>query len=130
MVSSNGQLAATTKCTAGGHLRPDLYGHIPTYIERHGIKAATDLAEYEAAHVQAIKQLIAKEKIDCDFTLTRCTDTWANEEAAKQAKEMYDLMMSKNLRLMNDVNFVYGERAAGVSGVKDAKACASYTAGE
>jgi glycine/D-amino acid oxidase-like deaminating enzyme len=38
-------------------------------------------------------------------------------------------MTSYKLDYINDVDFVYGSRAAGVSGVKDAKACASYTAG-
>ena len=64
----------------GGHLRPDLYGHIPVYIERHGIEAGAEYAEFEVSHVQAIKNLIAKEGIECDFTLTRSTDTWVDEE--------------------------------------------------
>ncbi|KAK5123929.1 hypothetical protein LTR85_002126 [Meristemomyces frigidus] len=113
----------------GGHIRPDLYGHIPTYIKRYGVKAGGAWAEYEIAHVQAIKKLVAEEDIDCDFTLTRTTDCWADEEAAKKAKANYELMSSLDLPYMDDVDFVYGPKAAGVSGVKDAKACATYTAG-
>jgi glycine/D-amino acid oxidase-like deaminating enzyme len=69
----------------GGHLRPDLYGHIPTYIERYGVDAGAEWAEYEIAHVGAIKKLVAEEEIDCDFTLTRTTDTWADEEGRSSA---------------------------------------------
>jgi hypothetical protein len=76
----------------GGHLRPDLYGHIPTYIERYGVDAAKQWAEYEIEHVQAIKQLIAEEQIDCDFTLTRSTDVWCNEEG--NVNHVYDIVTS------------------------------------
>lgn len=38
-------------------------------------------------------------------------------------------MVSLELPHMDDVDFVYGPKAAGVSGVKGAKACATYTAG-
>lgn len=113
----------------GGHIRPDLYGHIPNYIKRYGVAAGGAWAEFEIAHVQAIKKLVAEEDIDCDFTLTRSTDCWAEEEAARKAQANYDLMASLGLPYMDDVDFVYGPKAAGVSGVKDAKACATYTAG-
>ncbi|KAK4546104.1 hypothetical protein LTR36_002241 [Oleoguttula mirabilis] len=113
----------------GGHLRPDLYGHIPNYIKRYGVEAGGEWAKFEIAHVQAIKKLVAEEDIDCDFTLTRTTDCWADEEAARKAKANYDLMTSLGLPYMEDVDFVYGPKAAGVSGVKDANASATYTAG-
>lgn len=64
----------------GGHLRPDVYGYIPRYLERYGLKAGKQWAEYEVSHLQAIKELIEKEAIDCDFILTRATDAWCNEE--------------------------------------------------
>jgi glycine/D-amino acid oxidase-like deaminating enzyme len=48
--------------------------------------------------------------------------------AASKAKANYDMMSSLKLPYMGDVDFVHGPRAAGVSGVKDAKACATYTA--
>lgn len=70
----------------GGHLRPDMYGHIPKYIERAGVKAGLEIAEFEVAHLEAIKKLIEKEKIDCDFTLTRTVDVWINKTAAVKAR--------------------------------------------
>ncbi|GAB7348190.1 hypothetical protein MBLNU459_g6194t1 [Dothideomycetes sp. NU459] len=113
----------------GGHLRPDLYGHIPTYIKRFGVETAAELAEFEIAHVQAIKAVVAKEKIDCDFTLTRSTDVWANQDAADKAHAVYEQMVAHGLKYMEDVDFTMGPAAEGVSGVKNAKACATYTAG-
>jgi hypothetical protein len=103
-----------TQDRVGGHLRPDLYGHIPTYIDRHGLEAGADLARFEIAHVQAIKELIAKENIDCDFTLTRTVDVWTNQAAADKAKAVYDMMVAHGLDYMKDVQFTLGKNAEGV----------------
>ncbi|CZR67121.1 related to oxidoreductase [Phialocephala subalpina] len=113
----------------GGHLRPDMYGHIPTYMERAGVEAGLEIAQFEVAHLDAIKKVIEKEKIDCDFTLTRTVDVWINEAAAKRATETYNLMASRNLEYMDDVFFSRSEDAENISGIKGAKACATYTAG-
>ena len=99
----------------GGHLRPDLYGHIPTHIARGGLEAGKEIAEFEISHVHAIKKIVEEEKIDCDFTLCRSIDVWCNEEAAKQARAVYDQMVAYKLQYMDDVIF-YGEKhAEGVS---------------
>lgn len=131
----------------GGHLRPDLYGHIPTYIDRAGAKSGAEIAEFEIAHVKAMKKFIEEEMIDCDFTLARSFDVWCNKEAAQKAKAVYDYMVSEKFDHMDDVAFYTGDQVEGVSpcinrcsrntqanfcqicGVKGAVACASYTAG-
>lgn len=95
-------------------MRPDLYGHIPRYIERHGLEAAAELAEFEIAHVSAIKKIVEKEKIDCDFTVTRTTDVWCNDAAAEKAKGVYDKMVAHGLKYMEDVDFTMGKDAPGV----------------
>ncbi|RAO65216.1 uncharacterized protein BHQ10_001228 [Talaromyces amestolkiae] len=112
----------------GGHLRPDMYSPMPKFIDRAGIERAVEVAEFEVAHLNAIKSLVEKEKIDCDFTLTRSIDVWCNEEAAIKAKKLYDALVSRNMNYMKDVFFVFGKDAEGISGVKGAKACASFTA--
>ncbi|KAK4613498.1 hypothetical protein CLAFUW4_09335 [Fulvia fulva] len=113
----------------GGHLRPDLYGHTPTYLERHGPDAAIELAEFEIAHIWAIKEFVEQENIDCDFVLARTVDTWANQEAADEATKVYETMKGHSVAYMRDVFFRYGPEAEGLSGVKGAKATASYTSG-
>ncbi|KAJ5647388.1 hypothetical protein N7490_003760 [Penicillium lividum] len=113
----------------GGHCRPDLYGHIPTYMDRAGPQAGAEIAQFEIANLRALKKIIKEEKIDCDFTLTRSTDVWCNEESAKKAKAVYDRMVAENFDYMDDVIFYTGDQSEGISGVKGAKACASFTAG-
>jgi len=119
---------------------------MPTYIERYGVEATTELADFEISHVSALKEVIEKEKIDCDFTLARTVDVWSNQDAAEKAKAVYDKMVAYGLKYMNDVHFTIGKAAPGVrshdncpkrctyslkqiSGIRDAKACATYTAG-
>ncbi|ESZ89547.1 FAD dependent oxidoreductase superfamily [Sclerotinia borealis F-4128] len=112
----------------GGHLRPDFYGHIPTYINRAGARAGAEIAEFEIAHVQALKKLILREKFDCDFTLTRTCDVWNNQEAADKAKVIYEsLRLNPKLPYMEDVHFTTGKNAETISGIKGAKACSTYT---
>ncbi|TGO40541.1 hypothetical protein BHYA_0035g00150 [Botrytis hyacinthi] len=112
----------------GGHLRPDLYGHIPKYINRGGVRAGAEIAEFEIAHFKALKELILREKIDCDLTLTRTCDVWNNQNAADDAKAVYDrLRLNPELSYMEDVHFTIGKDAETISGVKGAKACSTYT---
>ncbi|KIW18010.1 hypothetical protein PV08_02297 [Exophiala spinifera] len=114
----------------GGHLRPDLYGHIPTYIDRYGVELASEIAEFEIANMWAIKKVIEDEQIDCDLTLQRSIDVWCNEEAADNAIRTYQKMRAYNLDYMKDVFFTRDPKTAeGYSGIKGAKAAASFTAG-
>jgi ribulose 1,5-bisphosphate synthetase/thiazole synthase len=42
----------------GGHIRPDLFGHIPTYIARSGVEAEAEIADFEVAKMWAVKKVI------------------------------------------------------------------------
>src|SRR4051812_44863080 len=78
----------------GGHLRPDLYGHIPKYIDRAGVRAGAEVAEFEIENMWAIKKAIEDEKIDCDFTLVRCIDAYCNAKDAAKAQASYDKLVA------------------------------------
>lgn len=99
----------------GGHIRPDFYGHIPTFVERAGPDAGAEIAQFEIANLYAIKKFIEEEKIDCDFTFTRTIDVWCNEKAAKEAKVVFDRMVAHNFAYMNDAVFYTGKSVEGVS---------------
>lgn len=99
----------------GGHARPDFYGHIPTYVDRAGARAGTEIAEFEIHNLRALKKTIEHEKIDCDFTLTRSIDVWCNAEAAEKAKAIYDRMVAEGFEYMEDVVFYTGDNVEGVS---------------
>lgn len=82
------------------------------------MRAGAEIAEFEIAHVQAFKELILRENIDCDFTLTRTCDVWNNQDAADNAKAVYDrLRLNPELSYMEDVQFTMGKDAETVSSI-------------
>ncbi|KAK1145753.1 hypothetical protein N8T08_003991 [Aspergillus melleus] len=123
------QICAGATGRNGGHLRPDLYGHIPTHLERHGAEAAAEVANFEIDHIKALKDLLVEENIDCDLNITRNMNVYSTEAAGKKAKSTVDLLASHGLKFVDDIHYTSEKNAEGVSGVKGAKACLSYTAG-
>ncbi|KAL4874726.1 FAD dependent oxidoreductase [Aspergillus karnatakaensis] len=113
----------------GGHLRPDLYGNIPKYIERYGLEAGAEVANFEIAHIKALKDVVAEEKIDCDLNLTRNMNVFLNEEDGERARKVYEKLLEHGLDYTTDIHYTPGKYAETISGVKGAKACISYTAG-
>lgn len=89
----------------GGHLRPDLYGNIPKFIERHGIEAGAEVANFELAHIPALKKLMADEDIDCDFNLTRCMNVYLNEADGEMARQKYEALVAQGLEYTTDIHY-------------------------
>jgi hypothetical protein len=98
----------------GGHVRPDLADHIPTFIKRYGLQAGEEIAKYEIATLKAIKKVIEEESIDCDFTLTRTCNVFRHQEGADQAKIAFDALVKSGLDYMDDAQFIVGKAADGV----------------
>ncbi|OJI99056.1 hypothetical protein ASPVEDRAFT_25895 [Aspergillus versicolor CBS 583.65] len=113
----------------GGHLRPDLYWNIPKYIERYGIEAGAEVANFEIAHIRAIKDLIAEENIDCELNLTRCLNVYLNEADGEKARQTYEALVAQGLEYTSDIHYTSQKFAETISGVKGAKACLSSTTG-
>lgn len=68
----------------GGHVKPDTYSDIPKFERLFGTKAAAQLAAFEAAHVYAVKELVEKEDLQCDFHLTRAIDVYLDPAHAQE----------------------------------------------
>ncbi|KAF5533883.1 FAD dependent oxidoreductase [Fusarium phyllophilum] len=112
----------------GGHVKPDTFSDIPKFVKLFGSAATAELAEFEAAHVFAVKDLVESENIECDFHLTRALDVYLDEKHADEVRTTYkDLSQKRNMNLA-DVAFIDDKDAERVSGVKEAKCCISYTA--
>jgi glycine/D-amino acid oxidase-like deaminating enzyme len=73
----------------GGHLRPAVHTRLPELIKEYGVERAVELCDFEDAHVLAVKELIEKEGIECEFRLVRSFDIYTDRERAKEAKEVY-----------------------------------------
>ncbi|KAF4313992.1 putative FAD dependent oxidoreductase superfamily protein [Botryosphaeria dothidea] len=113
----------------GGHLKPDVYFQVPKYTALFGAAAADELALFEASQVLAVKELVERERIDCDFVLTRAVDVCLDAEHAAKCKREYRELQRAGRPSVRDVYFAEGEQAEIVSGVKGAKCAHTFTAG-
>ncbi|VUC24910.1 unnamed protein product [Clonostachys rosea] len=111
----------------GGHVKPDLYYRVPQYVRLYGKQAAADMALFEMNHVQAVKDLVEKESIDCDFVLTRAFDVILDPELAKKTKKEFDQLVSEGFPTIKDVWYAPAAAAQALTGVKDAQCAFSFT---
>ncbi|KAL3446356.1 FAD dependent oxidoreductase [Aspergillus insuetus] len=113
----------------GGHMKPDVYYQVPKYIKKYGVKAAVDVARFEASQVHAVKELVEKEKIDCDFVLTRACDATLDPELARDTHNAFTDLQKSGVANLKDVFYAHGKEAEQLSGVKGALSCFTFTAG-
>lgn len=92
-------------------MKPDVYYNILKYTKKYGAEAAASFARFEAANVIAVKELIEKEGIDCDFILTRAIDAYLDAEHAKATEDAYRELMRIGVADLGDVQLVHGEKA-------------------
>ncbi|GKU09364.1 unnamed protein product, partial [Fusarium langsethiae] len=64
----------------GGHLKPDVYNLCSGMAEKHGVDAAAEIAEFELANLEAVKDYIIDNNVDCDFMMTQAVDVQLSEE--------------------------------------------------
>jgi hypothetical protein len=60
-------------------LKPDVYFGISKYMKQYGTALAAEVARFEISHILCVKDVVAKEGIDCDFGLTRTMDVFLYE---------------------------------------------------
>ncbi|KAI8173970.1 hypothetical protein K4K54_008898 [Colletotrichum sp. SAR 10_86] len=103
-------LEAREACS-GGQLKPDVYFNIPKYIEKYGLEAAVEVANFEASQVFAVKELVEKEKIHCDFTLTRTCDATLDEGLATATEKAFAKLVESGVANLKDVHYTPRARA-------------------
>ncbi|KAL1647330.1 hypothetical protein SLS58_002658 [Diplodia intermedia] len=113
----------------GGHLKPDVYFQVPKYTALFGAEAADELAAFEASQVLAVKELVERERIDCDFGLTRAVDVCLDAAHAAKCKAEFLELQAQGRPSVRDVFFSEGAAAEMTSGVKGAKCAFTFTAG-
>ena len=99
----------------GGHLKPDLYNRPDSIAAEFGVEAATEAAAFEAEHVDAIKELVEQENIDCDFVVTRAVDVQFKESIRDKLKTGYDRLVESGVSATKGVSFSVDGKAEAVS---------------
>lgn len=92
-----------------------MYYNILKYTEKYGAENAAAFARFEAANVLAAKELVERERIDCDFILTRALDVYLDEAHAKSTYAAYQELRRLGVADLGDVHYVEGPAAEAVS---------------
>lgn len=129
-------------------MKPDLYNFMGTLAADYGVEAAAEVATFEAKHVRVIEDFVKKEKIDCDYTVTKAVDVQLNEAHFNKLKEGYGRLMAGGSQATAGVQITEKKEAEAVSpfpnllyytqanlehhqfsGVQNAVGCFSYDTG-
>ena len=81
----------------------------------YGASAAAEVANFEAANVYAVKELVEAEKLDCDFHLTSAIDVYLDADHARQTKMAWEKLRKENVVELRDVACIFIEDAERVS---------------
>lgn len=76
---------------------------MPKYIKKYGVRSAVEVAQFEASQVHAVKALVEKEKIDCDFVLTRACDATLHKGLADETEKAFEEMLKAGVTDFKDV---------------------------
>jgi len=82
------------------------YTEIDDVTIRYGAESAKELSLFLAAHIYAMKHVAEKEKLDCDFVLTRRIEAFLHQPHADNLKEIYERQLEEGLDYIEDVDFV------------------------
>ena len=85
-----------------------MYGHASRFISRHGVEATAEIVKYEISHLRIIADVIEREKIDCDFTLTRSLDVYFDKDVPDKmikdlVKQSYEIVVSSLARREREI---------------------------
>ncbi|QKD56842.2 FAD dependent oxidoreductase [Fusarium oxysporum Fo47] len=123
------QLCSGATGRNGGHLKPDSYYSISRIANEYGIEAATELANFEFANVDAIANYVREEDVDCDFVLTRAIDVQLSASHQEKLRTGYNSLVEQGVEATKRTYCAPDKFAESLSGVKGAKGYFSYTAG-
>ncbi|EXL65945.1 hypothetical protein FOPG_17859 [Fusarium oxysporum f. sp. conglutinans race 2 54008] len=121
------QLCSGATGRNGGHIKPDVYNLCSRMDSKHGIDAGAEIAEFELANVEAVKNYVLDNKVDCDLMITRAVDVQLSEEHNVLLKAGYDRLIKAGVSATKNAFYVDGKYAETVSGVKGAKGAFKYT---
>lgn len=113
----------------GGHLKPDVYNLASNVAEKHGVRAGAEIAEFEMANLEAVREYVRSTGAECDFTVTQAVDVQLSEQHNKSLKARYDKFINDGAEIAKAAFYIDGKDAEMVSGVKGAKGAYKYAAG-
>jgi 3',5'-cyclic AMP phosphodiesterase CpdA len=95
-------------------MKPDIYNFVATLEAEYGVEAAAEVAVFEARHVHAVKDFVDKERIDCDYTVTKAIDVQLCSGHFQKLKSGYERLVSNGFEPTKPARFVNAEDAESV----------------
>lgn len=92
-----------------------MYFAFPRQAAIYGNKVANEIAEFQLQHVLAVKDLVEKEKIDCDFQLTRACDVFIDQEYADKFTAAFEKIKASGATCVRQVQYTGPRDAEQVS---------------
>ena len=86
-------------------MKPNVYFSYPRLAELYGVEAAQEMAEFELSQVQAVKDLVDEEQIDCDFQLTRACDAMLDQSHADQVTAAFKKIRASGANCVRTVQY-------------------------
>lgn len=83
----------------------DPYARAAKALALTGKDAADEVTLFELRHMKAIGDLVERENIDCDFTVTQVTDVWLYESGAEEQKANLEKLTAAGTAGIEDVSF-------------------------
>ncbi|KAF5671680.1 oxidoreductase [Fusarium heterosporum] len=123
------QLCSGATGRNGGHIKPDVYNLSGSMAARYGVDAAAEIAEFELANLEVVKDYVQDNNVDCDLILTQAVDVQLSEEHNRALKTGYDKLIDAGVAATKKAFYLDGKYAEKISGVKGAKGAYKYTTG-
>lgn len=95
----------------GGHLKPDPIYRAANVIETHGTEVAEHVSSFEARHADVIRNLVQRERIDCDFEETKVHDVCFYGAGRDQTKATLAKLVKANITTAKGVKYHSGTEA-------------------
>ncbi|KAJ4346323.1 uncharacterized protein N0V89_010252 [Didymosphaeria variabile] len=112
----------------GGHLKPDPLFRAASVLQTHGKKVAEHVASFEARQVDAIRDLVSCEDVDCDFEETTVMDVCLYDKGREKIKADLERAVDADISTASNIGYYEDREAEEVSGVRGAKSCLTYDA--
>lgn len=96
--------------------------------DRLGPKVADEFAQFVDNHIYALKDVVEKERIHCEFELRRSYDTFASDEDAQTMEAAFDRCRARGDKWTKDRQWIGKQLAENLTSVKGVKGAVSSPA--
>lgn len=115
----------------GGHIKPDVYNLCSSMASKHGVDKAAEIAEFEIANLEAVKNYILDNNVDCDFMMTQAVDVQLSEEHNLTLKSGFDNLLNAGVSATKRAFYIdgkYAEKVCAITAISKSAFKATTTA--